>query len=95
MRRIHLLGIAASVGTMATAALAADIYVPSGVPTIQGAINLAQDGDRVLVAPGTYFETIDFSGKGLTLQSVGGIVQPGGGLYSFSSGDLQPNSRIS
>ncbi|HVQ24148.1 MAG TPA: hypothetical protein VMV01_03180 [Planctomycetota bacterium] len=51
---------------------AGTLDVPAQYPTIQGAIVAAQPGDTVLVAPGTYFETIDFLGKGITVQSNGG-----------------------
>jgi hypothetical protein len=46
--------------------------VPSEQPTIQSAINVATDGDRVLVAPGTYFENINFGGKAITVTSESG-----------------------
>lgn len=51
------------------AASAATIRVPADQPTVQGAINIAVDSDVVLVAPGTYFENIDFSGKAITVES--------------------------
>ncbi len=37
--------------------------------SIQTAIDNAVDGDEIVVAPGTYFETIDFLGKAITLRS--------------------------
>lgn len=48
------------------------LNVPSDFPTIQIAVNLASAGDEIVVAPGTYFEDIDFLGKQLTLRSSGG-----------------------
>lgn len=48
------------------------IYVPSEQPTIQDAINAAPAGDIIVVAPGTYSETINFLGKAITLRSSDG-----------------------
>ena len=40
--------------------------------SIQTAIDNAVDTDEIVVAPGTYFETINFLGKAITLSSSGG-----------------------
>ncbi len=61
-------------GGLSSPAAARDTWtVPSGgAPTIQIAINLAVDGNEIVVAPGTYFETLNLLGKAITLRSSGG-----------------------
>ncbi len=50
-------------------------YVPSGgspaYATIQAAINASVTGDVIVVAAGTYPETLNLGGKGLTIQGAG------------------------
>lgn len=46
--------------------------VPSEVPSFNQAVQLAQDGDTILAAPGTYFEQVSFQGKAITIASTGG-----------------------
>ena len=48
---------------------AVTINVPEDYATIQEGIDESVDGDRVLVAPGTYLENINFNGKGITVGS--------------------------
>jgi hypothetical protein len=69
------------------------IRVPSEQPTIQSAIDVANDGYIVLVAPGTYPEHIDFKGKAITVTSESGpdvtIIDAGSTdpVVSFTSGE--------
>ncbi|MEO8150621.1 MAG: T9SS type A sorting domain-containing protein [Bacteroidia bacterium] len=46
------------------------INVPSNYPTIQSAINASVNNDTIAVAPGTYFENINFRGKNIVLTSL-------------------------
>ena len=50
-------------------ARAAVIQVPGDHSTIQSAIDAATPGDEILVAPGSYIETIDFKGEAVALRS--------------------------
>jgi len=51
---------------------AATIEVPKDQGSIQAAIDLAMNGDTVLVAPGIYVENIDFKGKAILVKSSNG-----------------------
>jgi hypothetical protein len=67
MKNFHLLTI---FYLLFSSILLADIInVPADTSTIQGGISLANTGDIVLVADGTYYENINFKGKAITVAS--------------------------
>ena len=72
---------------------ASTIHVPGDQPTIQAGIDAANNGDTVMVDPGTYFENINFNGKAITVISSSGpaktIIDGGnlGPVVTFSSGE--------
>jgi hypothetical protein len=75
------------------ASAAAVLRVPADHPTIQAAINAAANGDTVQVAPGYYFENINFLGKAIRVTSEQGpqvTVIDGnqaGSVVTFASGE--------
>jgi len=71
-RIVRFIAMAAVVLSVDSAKPQSVIQVPTNFPTIQSAINAASNGDTVLVAPGTYVENINFSGKAITLTSSSG-----------------------
>ncbi len=46
------------------------INIPADQPTIQAGINVAVNGDTVLVQSGTYLENINYNGKNITIASL-------------------------
>src|SRR2546428_11656534 len=81
-----------------TVTVAALIRGPSDQPTIQAAIDVANNHDTVLVAPGTYHEHIDFKGKAITVTSESGpndTIIDGGNVApvaNFSSGESRDST---
>lgn len=49
--------------------------VPGHASTIQGAIDIAEDGDLLLIGPGQYPENVDFGGKAIRVMSTQGPLQ--------------------
>jgi len=48
------------------------IHVPGDQPSIQAGIDASSNGDTVLVAPGTYYEHINFNGRAILVTSEAG-----------------------
>ncbi|UCD50596.1 MAG: right-handed parallel beta-helix repeat-containing protein [Phycisphaerales bacterium] len=66
----HLIIASLVVVVLAGSSLSAAVLnVPSEYPSIQEAIDASSDGDRVVVAPGLYYERINFNGKNIVLTS--------------------------
>ena len=68
-QRLVSLGVLFAVLVGTGPALGRVILVPDSVPTIQGGIGMALNGDTVLVDTGTYPELLDFQGKLVTVAS--------------------------
>jgi len=62
--------LSAQVGYATAPRVATVINVPADIDSIQGGINLATNGDTVLVQPGTYVENINFNGKNIVVGSL-------------------------
>ena len=65
-------------GGTAVACMESVATMQGGERIVQTAIDNSVDTDEIIVAPGTYFETIDFLGKAITLRAENG---PGNGAF--------------
>ncbi len=77
-----VLGLAAT-----SSAIATDLYVPTGYPTIQAAVNAAQTNDTIHIAPGVYTNQVLITNNVLTL-----IGQPGAILRATTNMSAPPNT---
>ncbi len=68
MRRLLVASLAV-VGVVSCSAAASVRRVPGEYPSIQQAIDASDHGDTVIVAPGLYYETINFNGKNIVVTS--------------------------
>ncbi len=69
-RRGPILAMLCAAALCASSAQAVTRNVPADYATIQAAIDAAVNGDIVLIAPGTYFESPTISGKAITVASL-------------------------
>ncbi|UCE65889.1 MAG: T9SS type A sorting domain-containing protein, partial [Candidatus Zixiibacteriota bacterium] len=58
------------ISVVAASSSATIINIPADYPTIQQGIDASDDGDTVLVQPGTYVENINFNGHNIVLGSL-------------------------
>ncbi|NIM60047.1 MAG: hypothetical protein GTO16_14085, partial [Candidatus Aminicenantes bacterium] len=88
-----------------TVSTASIIYVPQDYGTINAAIGAAQNGDLILVSPGTYNENLVLSGKTITLASEfhttqdpsfidQTIIDGGGGAVITVDSSIGPETKI-
>ncbi len=66
-----LVSVLTVAGLACGAAHAVTLSVPTQFTSVQAAIDAAVDGDEILVAPGTYAETLRVDGKRLTIRGTG------------------------
>ncbi len=73
MSRLRRATVVAVLLVLAGTATGRTLHVPTAdYPTIQAAIDAADSGDKIAVAPGTYTEDINFRGKAVRLYSSSG-----------------------
>ena len=70
MKRVKVVLLVLSTLICSGFVFADTINVPGDQPTIQAGINVAIDGDVVLVQSGTYVENINFNGKNIVVASL-------------------------
>lgn len=88
------IALTAAAGSVSVAH-SADRLVPQQYATIQAAINAASTGDHVVVAPGSYTESINFLGKQITVRPAAALgsvtlrAQSGSRSVTFINGETQ------
>lgn len=88
-----------ALSVLSSCVIAADVHVPGDFATIQAAVNAANDGDSILVAPGTYaervtaplnisIEIIGVDGPSVTILDARGAPGQGSALKLIGGDDL-------
>jgi hypothetical protein len=93
--RFALVGTLSLLATAALAQVTIQVGPGQAFTTIQSGINAANNGDTVMVAPGTYNENINFNGKAIIVTSSGGAAStiinggntPGVATVIFANGE--------
>ncbi len=70
MKRAKFVLLVLSILLCSSLVLAITINIPADQSTIQAGINVAVNGDTILVQSGTYVENINFNGKAITVGSL-------------------------
>ena len=104
-RNIHGKGWGLSVRCLKDEPETGTILIPQDYPTIQAGIDVASDGDTVLVSPGTYWENINYLGKDIIVGSyylidanedyINSTIIYGGGFYGNAPTVLIENGESS
>jgi hypothetical protein len=71
------------------------IRVPGDAATVQSGINMANDGDTVSIAPGTYGGPFDFKGKAITDSRLFMVSAAGDSNLDFQSVKVALYARLS
>jgi hypothetical protein len=80
-RRISSSAFVLAAALLAPAARAEVLHVPAEFPTVQEAVDVAQPGDEIVLAAGTYHDPVEVQdAQGVTIRGQGQVILAGGTL---------------